>query len=137
MTSINDLAIDVANAHGISHTAAVDAITVHVDTINDDPDLWNPDTNQLTDAGVEVVTAAIAETYNTGAIATYATQLLEQIADAEARRADHARRADEARAARDELIRAAMRTEARRADIMAAGNVGEQRLYQIRDGRRR
>lgn len=37
---------------------------------------------------------------------------------------------------RDELIRAALSTELRRADIAAAARVKEARLYQIRDGRR-
>lgn len=37
---------------------------------------------------------------------------------------------------RDELVRAALRTDLRRADIAAAAGVKEARLYQIRDGRR-
>jgi hypothetical protein len=42
----------------------------------------------------------------------------------------------EATARRDELVRAAMRTELPRAKIAEAARVKEARLYQIRDGRR-
>lgn len=55
--------------------------------------------------------------------------LLEQIADERAAAARHTAR-------RDELIRAAMRTELPRAAIAAAAGVKEARLYQIRDRRR-
>lgn len=51
------------------------------------------------------------------------------IAAAERQVAEHTDR-------RDELIRSALRTELRRADIAAAAGLREARLYQIRDGRR-
>jgi len=64
------------------------------------------------------------------------TELLDQIADAEADRKAAQRSADGAAAIRDDLIRSAMRTELRRDDIAAAAGLGAARLYQIRDGRR-
>lgn len=137
MTTIDTLAQTIRNAHGIDTLdAAREVVTVHVDQISDDPDLWNADTDSLTEAGVELVTGAIAESYARGYHATAAQQLIEDIA-AEAAAIEAAERTVAERTTRrDELVRAALRTELRRAEIAAAAGVKEARLYQIRDGRR-
>jgi hypothetical protein len=137
MSTIDDLAQKIRNAHGIDTlTAARDVVTVHVDQIADDPDLWNTDAQTLTPAGVEVITRAVAESYGIGAVATAAANLLVQIEETAAAITATEKRLAEQVAERDELIRAALRTELRRADIAAAAGVKEARLYQIRDGRR-
>lgn len=137
MTTIDDLAQKIRDAHGIDTlTAARDVVTVHVDQIADDPELWDTDAQTLTPAGVEVITRAVAESYSVGAVATAAANLLVQIEETAAAIAVTEKHREEQVAARDELIRAALRTELRRADIAAAAGVKEARLYQIRDGRR-
>lgn len=131
MTTIDDLARTIADRHGIDTLdAAREVVTVHVDQISDDPDLWDAESSTLTDAGAEVVTRAVAESYSVGAVATRAAQILVELEQLAAER----KQLDDRR---DELIRAALRTELRRADIAAAaGFKSEARLYQIRDGRR-
>lgn len=138
MTTINDLAIKIRDQHGIdSIDAARAAVIAHIEQINDDPDLYNRDTQTLTASGVEVVAEAIAQTYAIGAVRSTARDLLEMIADEEAAAQAARSIADKHTANRDELVRAALRTtELRRADIAAAAGIKEARLYQIRDGRR-
>lgn len=129
-TSIDDLAREIADRHGIdTHAAAVETVTVHVDQISDDADLWDTTTRTLTPAGVELVKGAVAESYSIGAVATRAAQML---ADLE----ETATEIGRLTVRRDELVRAALRTELRRDDIAAAARVTPARLYQIRDGRR-
>lgn len=129
-TTIDDLAQVVAEEHGIdTFTAAVDVVTAHVDQISDDADLWDTVTSTLTPDGVEVVTRVVAESYSIGAVATRAAQILVDLEDTVTEIGKLTDR-------RDELIRAALKTELRRADIAAAAGVREARLYQIRDGRR-
>lgn len=65
-----------------------------------------------------------------------AADLLPAIAAEEAAAARLRQHADEHTERRDELIRAALRTELPRADIATAAGVKEARLYQIRDRRR-
>lgn len=137
MTSIQDLAQTIAETHGIdSRDAAVESVRVFVDQIADEADLWNAETQELTEEGVEVVSTAIAESYAKGLHATKAEQLLNEIAEAAAAISTFEAKVAEYTADRDELIRKALRTELRRADIAAAAGVKEARLYQIRDGRR-
>lgn len=129
-TTINDLAQTIRDEHGIdTFTAARDAVTAHADQISDDADLWDNVTNTLTPAGVEMVTGAIAATYSVGAVATRAAQILVDLENVVAE-------IGKLTARRDDLIRAALKTELRRADIAAAAQLNESRLYQIRDGRR-
>lgn len=129
-TTIDDLARTIADEHGIdTFTAAVNVVTGTVDDIRDDADLWDSVTNTLTPAGVKLVTGAIAATYSIGAVATRAAQILVDLEDVVAE-------IGKLTARRDDLIRAGMRTELRRADIAAAAQLNESRLYQIRDGRR-
>lgn len=130
MTTIDDLARTIAETHGIdSFAAARESVTVLVNQVSDDADLWDPATDTLTPDGVEVVTRAIAESYSIGAVATRAAQILVELEGTVAG-------IEQMTARRDELIRAALKTELRRADIAAAARVKEARLYQIRDGRR-
>jgi hypothetical protein len=137
MTTIEDLAQDIRNIHGIdSMDAARDVVRVHVDQIASDIDLYNPGTGELTDAGTAVVTEAVAQSYRRGFNSTHAENLLALI-DAEAGQIEAAEKEIAERTERrDELIRAALRTELPRASIAAAAGVKEARLYQIRDGRR-
>lgn len=137
MTTIDALAHTIRAAHDIDTLdAAREVVRVHVDQISDDPDLWNAETDELTAAGVELVTGAVAESYAGGYHATAAQRLLDQIAD-EAAAIEAAERAvAEATERRDELVRAALRTELPRAAIADAAGVKPARLYQIRDGRR-
>lgn len=137
ISSIVELAESIAAQHGIdSRTAAREVVTVHVDQIADDPEFWNADSATLTPAGVEVVTAAIAASYAQSLHGTDAQRLLDDIAAAAAAIETFQGKVSEYTDDRDELIRAALRTELRRADIAAAAGVKEARLYQIRDGRR-
>lgn len=137
MTTIDDLAQTVRAAHDIDTLdAARDVVRVHVDQISDDLELWNAETGELTPAGVDLVTAAITESYATGLHATAAQQLLEQIADEAAAIAVAERVAAAATERRDQLIRSALRTELPRAAIADAARLKPARLYQIRDGRR-
>lgn len=137
MTRIEDLAQNIAETHGIdSHDAAVDVVRVHVDQIADDPDLWDAEQNQLTESGADVITEAIAAAYERNLNGTVAQRLLDDIAEAAAAIEALETKVAEYTADRDELIRAALKTELRRADIAAAAGVKEARLYQIRDGRR-
>ncbi len=62
--------------------------------------------------------------------------MLNDLADAAKAVEAHEARLAERIAGRDNLIRAALRTELPRAAIAAAAGVKEARLYQIRDGRR-
>jgi hypothetical protein len=136
-TTIDTLTQTVRDTHGIDALdAARQVVTVHVDQISDDPGLWDANTSTLTDAGVELVTGAIAESYAQGYHATAAQQLLDDIADEAAAIEAATRVVAEATARRDEIIRAALRTELPRAAIARAADLKEARLYQIRDGRR-
>lgn len=130
MTTIDDLARIIRATYDLDTLdAARDVIRVHVDQIADDPDLWDADADALTPDGVELVSGAIAASYAGGHHSTAAQQLLTDIEDAVAAIAAHTAR-------RDELIRAALRTELPRGDIAAAAKLKPARLYQIRDGRR-
>lgn len=68
--------------------------------------------------------------------ATVASDLLERLRAKAAEIADAEHQLADLYTERDELIRAAMRTDLRRPDIAAAASLKEARLYQIRDGRR-
>lgn len=136
MTTIEELTEVIAQQHGIDRQAAEAAVLVHVDQIADDTDLYRD--HQLTPAGAEVVTGAIAASYENGYLATASARLLDEIADA-VRELAAAKSAEEAaEEKRDELIRQAMRpgSELRPRDIAAAADLKPARLYQIRDGRR-
>lgn len=129
-TSIDDLAREIADIHGIdTFDAARESVAVHVDEIRDDADLWDEATDTLTPAGVDLVKGAIAQSYSIGAVATRAAQILTELEDTAAEM-------DKLATRRDELVRAALKTELRRDDIAAAARVTTARLYQIRDGRR-
>lgn len=137
MTRIEDLAQTIADTHGImSRVAAEGVVRTFVDQISDDTDLWNAENEQLTPEGVQVVTTAVAVSYANDLHGTVAQSLLDQIAEAAAAIETFEGKVYEYTAERDELIRAALKTELRRADIAAAAGVKEARLYQIRDGRR-
>lgn len=137
MVSIEDLARQVSETHGIdTHAAAVAVVSIHVDAIADDPDLWDADTAQPTDDGAVMIREAIAESYRIGAIATTAQHLLAQIEAKTAEIAAAEQRVKDLTGERDDLIRAALRTELRRDDIATAANLKPARLYQIRDRRR-
>ncbi len=130
MTTLGDLARTIQKTHGIdSHGAALSIVEVYVGQIADDPDLWNPDTLQLTDEGEQVVTAAVLAANEQDLYSTHNAALLEAIATT-------AKEILERTHERDSLIRAAMKTELPRAKIAAAADLTEARLYQIRDGRR-
>jgi hypothetical protein len=137
MTTIEDLAQTISNIHGIdSMDAARDVVRVHIDQIADDVDLYDPQTRELTDAGTALVTEAVARSYAQGFVSTHADNLLALI-DAEAGAIEAAEKEIAERTGRrDELIRAALRTELPRAAIASAAGIKEARLYQIRDGRR-
>jgi hypothetical protein len=138
MTHIQDLTQTIRETHNIETlAAATDVVQLHVDAIADDAELWDADGSTLTDAGVEVVSFAIAESYRQGLNGTAEDRLLDDIGAAAAAIAANEERGAELVAERDELIRAALKTTLRRADIAAAaGFKGPERLYQIRDGRR-
>lgn len=137
MTTIDALAETVRTAHDIETLDAARAVVrVFVDQISGGPDLWNAETDELTPAGVQVVTGAIRESYAGGYHATTAQRLLAQIVDEATAIATAERAVAEATGRRDELIRAALRTELPRAAIASAADVKPARLYQIRDGRR-
>ncbi|MCX5070896.1 hypothetical protein OOJ91_34170 [Micromonospora lupini] len=126
-TSIDDLAAVIRDLHGIGTLdAARDVVTVHVDQIRDDADLWDDITLTLTPAGVELVTTAIEKSYSIGAVATRTAQLLVQLEETAAQIGALAER-------RDTLIRALMKTELRRDDIASAARLTPARLYQIRN----
>lgn len=129
MTSVNNLAEHVADTYGIGLDAARDVVGVHVDTIADDPDLWNDDTRMLTLAGRAAVLAAIAESYRQDLHSTREDQMLAELEQVVAD-------VDALSARRDVLVRALMSTAVPRARIAAAAGVREARLYQIKDGRR-
>ncbi|WP_018214728.1 hypothetical protein [Salinispora vitiensis] len=128
-TSIDDLAAEIADRHGIALEAAVEAAEVHAGQIRDDDDLWDTVTHTATPAGVEMITAAIDESYSIGAVATRAAQILVELEEVTGE-------IDRLSARRDELVRSGLQTELRRDDIAAAARVTRARLYQIRDGRR-
>jgi hypothetical protein len=137
MTTIEELAQAIQNTHGIdSHDAALEVVRVHVDQILGDVDLYDADTGLLTYAGTALLTEAIAQSYARGFNSTHADNLLALI-DVEAGAIKAAQdEIAERTERRDELIRAALRTELPRSVIAEAAGVKEARLYQIRDGRR-
>ncbi len=136
-TSIDDLAQTIADAHGIDTLeAARDVVQVHVNQIADDVDLYDSETHELTDAGAALVAEVVAQSYAHGVVSTKADNLLALI-DAERGAIEAAEEEVRERTERrDELIRAALRTELPRRMIADAAGVKEARLYQIRDGRR-
>jgi hypothetical protein len=137
MTTIADLARTIQETHGIDTLdAARRVVAVHVDQLSNDPDLWDTNTRTLTDAGVELVTGAIAESYTQSYHATTAQRLLDDIGSEAAAIKAAKQEHNEHIERRDELIQAAMGTELPRAAIAAAAGLREGRLYQIRDGRR-
>jgi hypothetical protein len=132
----NDLASLIANQHDISQEAALAAILVHTDQITDDPDLYSPEAEELTNAGVKLVTEAIAESYRQVLVSTKAGLLLQQIEIAEQERANLKQQTREALMRRDELVCRAFNAELPRDLIATAAGINKARLYQIRDGRR-
>ncbi|WP_431977604.1 hypothetical protein [Micromonospora haikouensis] len=137
MTTIDDLARTIQHRHDLDTIdAARESVTATIDQIADDPDLWDADAAVLTPEGVKLVSEAIAESYKVGAVATGAQILLADIDDIATEIAKLEDRHTELVTRRDELVRAALRTELPRADIAAAARVKPARLYQIRDGRR-
>ena len=137
MIDTETLAKTIRDTYGIdTMDAARDVVKVHVEQIADDPDLWDADADALTEAGVELVSGAIDESYKHGYHASAAQQLLDDIADEAAAIKAAKQTINERTVRRDDLIRSALRTEIPRPEIAAAANVKEARLYQIRDGRR-
>src|SRR5688572_29054622 len=137
MTTIEALAQTIRTRHDLDTLdAARQVVTVYVDQISLDADLWNADAAELTDEGVEVVSRAVAESYAQQIHGTVAHRLLEEIGDEVAAIAAAEQTIAERTARRDELVRAALRTELPRAAIAEAAGVKPARLYQIRDGRR-
>ena len=137
MIDVDTLARKIAATHGITtHAAAREVVIVHAEQLTDDPNLWNADTEQLTTAGEALVVQAVDEAYTAGTLATSATTFLEDIAAAAAEMVTAERDLATARDRRDDLIRAAMRTELPRDAIATAGRIKPARLYQIHYGRR-
>ncbi len=137
MTTIDELAETTLAEHDIdTMDAARQVVTVHIDEIRDDEDLWNVETQSLTAAGVEVVTTAIAQAYANGQYATDAQRLLDDLAEAAAAITEAEQSIAERTERRDALIRRALKTELPRQAIADAAGVKPARLYQIRDGRR-
>jgi|GEM_PF-1757827 len=132
VTTIDELAHEIRRRHSIGrHAAAVDVARVHVDQIADDPDLWNADTEHLTDAGRQLVLEAVAASYSVGAIATRAAQILTDLEDQAVQIRDTRDRLAELLDERNGLIRAALRTEAPVPTIAAAAGVKPSRVHQI------
>lgn len=137
MTTIDDLSRAVQATYDIeTHAAAVDVVRATVDQISADAELWDADARELTAAGVEVASEAIAASYAQGLHGTAGVCLLELLESAAVRITEARTALEEAIEERDDLIRAALRTALPREQIRQAAGVTRDRLYQIRDGRR-
>ena len=136
MPTIPEVANQIATTHMVDHHAVLDVVRVYVDQITDDPDLYDPGTEELTAAGATLIVEAVDESYRQGLFSTDAGLLLEQIESAEQERANLKQQTREALMRRDELVRRAFHTELPRDRIAVAAGVNKARLYQIRNGRR-
>jgi hypothetical protein len=102
-----------------------DAVSVIADQLADDPDLYDSETGEISDAGMDLIRAQFADGDDNR------TGLLDDVvAAAEAfRRADEA--ADEALRVRDAAIRDAVAYGHKRTHVAKAGEISRERLYQI------
>jgi hypothetical protein len=103
-----------------------ETITVMRDQIADDSDLWNEDTREITDAGMEVMRTALAT--NTDPIGQ---DLLDEVAQAAITYQDAAIAASEALERRDDAIRAAVAYGHKRTQVADLAEISRERLYQI------
>lgn len=108
----SDLAVRIAQTYDIKMGPATD--------------LWYADTDRLTPAGAELVTGAIAESYQLGLNSDTEDAMLAELERVVAER-------NKLTAERDALIRRLMDTTVLRSRIVASGGVKEARLYQIRN----
>ncbi len=135
-TTVTDFTQDIANVHDIDLETAQRVVQVHLDQIADDPSLYNPETQALTDEGVQVVSHAIHVSGSQQLWSTTAHDLLNQL-DAVVERITNAQAdLDVLIADRDQIIRKVMTTEVPRDHIATVAGLKVARLYQIRDGRR-
>jgi hypothetical protein len=135
-TTIATIAQNVANAHDIDLEVAQRVVQVHVDQIADDPDLYNPDDQTLTDKGVQVVSRIIQVSDGQELWSTTAHDLLDQLDNITTAIRDAQERVDYLTDDRDRIIRGLMGTEVPREHIATVAGLKVARLYQIRDGRR-
>lgn len=128
---LDTLAGILARNLDIDQRSALALVRDYTRQLADDPDMVDATGRRLTPAGTNAVARAAYDTYRVDAVHATTSTLLTQIE----RTRDEAFAALELHRAhlwrRDQLIRAAMRTAADRADIAAAAGITTKRLYQI------
>ncbi len=135
-TTVTDFTQDIANVHDIDLDTARHVVQVHVDQIAADRDLYDPETQALTDEGVQVVSQAIHDSDSQQLWSTTAHNLLNQLDAVVERITNTQNDLDGLVADRDQIIRKLMTTEVPRDHIATVAGLKPARLYQIRDGRR-
>jgi len=114
------------------------AVTTLIDQISDDADMYNADTNTLTEGGLAILRAQLAtetptdQTLDELAEATAAFSLADDAADAASAAWDTAKRErDDARARRNAAIRAAVAYGHPKSKVAAAADLSREMLYRI------
>lgn len=95
--------------------------------ISDDPDLWNDDTQTLTQAGLDLLREQIGVHFNP------ADQTLEELAEATEAYRLASDAADDARARRDAAVRAAVKYGHPKSRVATAAEISREMLYRIID----
>jgi hypothetical protein len=102
-----------------------EALRTLVDQIADDSDLYNDETFEITDAGMEVIRTALAASQPHG------DDLLADVEGFAAEYADAQQKADDAMQKRDAAVRAAVAYGHNRTKVAQMAGISRERLYQI------
>lgn len=129
MIELRDLADELAEQYDTDRTAMLEAVTTYAGQISDDTDLWDADTDELTEDGEEIVRGSIAA-WQGDTIAT--DTILSELTEAQ----DAVNLHDEQTARRDGAVRAAIAATVPVIRIAEMTGLTRARIYQIRDGRR-
>lgn len=128
MIEIRDLAAELADKYDTDTAAMLEPVQTYAGQINDDPELWDEDAEELTLAGANIVRGAVAVWMGDDSQEALVSELMEAQEDVN--------KQEERLERRDAAVRAAMKGPMSADWIAQLTGLSRARVYQIRDGRR-
>lgn len=127
MISTRELAERLAEERDVPVPEMLEIVRVYAGQLADDTDLYDVETGELSDTGVELIITSVAES------ALYTTaSVLDELVQAQ----DDVNRQEDRLSRRDAAIRAALKEAVPVREIVEHTGLSRERVYQIRDGRR-
>lgn len=127
MISLNDLAAQIADERDVPVADMLEIVKTYAGQISGDSDLYDAETEELTDDGAEVIIGSIAS-----AALHNESSVLDELMDAQA----DVNRQPERLTRRDNAVRKALAEGTPVREIVEHTGLSRERVYQIRDGRR-